>query len=473
MGAGIIRVLILFISMGYAQDSQEVQWSFKSYLQEFLKQDEKFFEAQYNKEVTTGNAQSDFDVFQNTLELQPTYTNTELSTPNGNFFQERSNIEGKITQLLPTGSTLSLSGNKFYDDPNNALGGLDLEYNVFFEQALWQNAFGYGTRSLKKSARARIEEATYAENQALLDSCLNAAEVYLAAYLGQEKKLLSEELLNDSQKALSIARRGYDRRILRKIDFLNARSDFLQVKATNLNAKMNYEQTLSTLLTRVAKFNVKTLPSLSEPNTFFAQMQVPTVFDKEKIESLKRSLASIEADKHSYYAVKSQNRSKVNFGFNGGHSQRLSATGVSAGAFNQNDTDYVQVYLKLELPIVNRTQDGAIDASFYQWQISQVQNQRLEKDLRNQFKQLHVEIEKLESELKISQENQNIKKQQLKEAERLLKVGKINFDDYTNYRDSFFSEKENELDIKSSLWQNKTKLSQFGDNLGPYCRGIM
>jgi outer membrane protein TolC len=451
------------------------QWSFSSYLKEFLEEDENYVRAKLDKKVSESQYLVASDLFQNTLTLQPTYLKTKTLYSDGatpNVEQSRKSLQGGFQQLLPTGTSINFEGTHFLDDVDPFLGGLNKQYNGTIEQSLWRNAFGYGSRSKRASADSNVQGFAHAEEKALLNSCINAAELYLSAYLGQEKRKIRDDAFQDSKKALDIAKRGFNQRLLRKIDYLSARADFLQVQAQQIKAALEQEKSLSTLNIRIARWTTPQLVPLQQPDDFFNSINYPKVFIKDEVPAYKESLAKVESGRYDYYALKSENRTRVNLGLSAGRSTRLGAT-PSSPTFTNTNNDFVQIYLKLELPVINKTQDGNIGASYYQWQKSENEAHLVEKDLRDQFIQLQIEQQRLSKELEFSKENQDIKKQQFEEAKRLLSAGKLDFVDYIRYRDIYLEEKENTLNIKSNLWQSRAKLAQYGNDFGRYCREVI
>lgn len=469
----ILLIYSILLSLGALAETKEPvassQWSFQAYLQQYLQKDEAYLQAQLNTKQTTASNQSFFDLYQNTLTLQPSWNETKQDSSFGVFQQDRFGVEGSINQSTPLGTNISLSAFKFLDDPDPTLGGLDMQYEWSLEQPLWRDSFGVSSRTFRKAAEATIKGASYAEQQSLMENCLEAAKAYLDSFVRQEQKALREQIFSDSQKALSIARRGYNRKVLRKIDFLAARADFLKVKADLLTDRLLYDQAMSAFYTRISTPTASS--NLVDPSSFFAQVPVPKAYDAERVIRLLQSREETQASELNYKATKSNSRSAVNLGVSGRHVETLGATAAAAGSFNQNQTDSIQVFLRFELPLINKTLRGDTQSRFYQWKISQLTQQRLEKDLKIQFRQLHLEQDKVRSEIAITNENEKIKRQQLREADRLLKSGKIEFADYVRYRDSFYLEKQKLITLRSTLWQGAMQLAQYGSQLGSYCRG--
>lgn len=473
-------VIVFFSISTFAEDeswerkSKDVRtaWDFTSYLKEFVDEDESYQKASYDLRIANAQYRVASDLFQSTLTLQPTYLTTKTLYSDGltpNVEQNRKSLVAGLRQSLSLGTQFSFDGTFFLDNVDPHLGGINRQYNASIEQPIWRNAFGLGGRSRRNSADLNQEGASHARDKALLASCISAAETYLSAFLVQEKLKIREEAFKDSQKALDIARRGFDRRLLRKIDFLAAKADFLQVQANKINAKTERDKSLNTLYVRVARWQGFEEAVLTEPAAFFMGLMTPTDFSKEEMPAYQETMAKVTSGRYTYQAAKSENRSLVNLGISGGRSTRVGAT-PSTPAFSATNNDFVQLYLKLELPIVNRTQNGNISSSYYQLQKAEADLRRMEKDLQSQFVELQLQRKKLEEQLKLSTENQQLKKQQFQEAQRLLNVGKIEFVDYIRYRDTYFSERENNLDIKSNLWQSRAKLAQYGSDMGKSCQ---
>jgi hypothetical protein len=186
-GVAILHLLLILfcLSLTFATQAEDLKkpapqnWTFSSYLKEFLEQDENYRRAQLDYKIASAQYSVASDLFQNTLSLQPTYLKTKTLYSDGvtpDVEQSRKSIQGGFRQLFPTGTEINFQGTHFLDDVDPFLGGVNKEYNGFIEQSLWRDAFGYGSRSRRNSAEQGAESAKQAEEKALLVSCINAAE---------------------------------------------------------------------------------------------------------------------------------------------------------------------------------------------------------------------------------------------------------------------------------------------------------
>lgn len=459
---------MLWLHGGFAHGKQ---WDVPTYLNKSLDLDENIKTAKIQRQISQANYESATDTFQNSLEVRPNIYRRELSLPNsttGTLSDSRTGMTFDMKQILPTGSLLGLQGTRFFEKANPKFNGLNSDYKIYFEQALWKNAFGSMYRERRESASFRIQQMATAETRALIESCLSSLELYLNAYLSQEEIKIYQQVYNDGEKANSLAESGYQQKLLRKVDYLNAQSDFFRVKTELVKAKAMYQQRMSLFKTKIIE-EISDDDTLSEPQGYFSQIQPPKVLKIEDVVAYQSAKAKIEAESAAYKAKRSESRSDISLGVASGKTTSVSQ--ATATTFGEAVQDTLEVYLRFRLPIINKTLSADVSNAHYNMQVAEIEKSLLERQIRQQFAQLNIDEKNFNEQIEISQKNQKIKNLQLNEARKLLQVGRIQFEEYVRYRDSYFTEKTNELRLKSSLWQTKAKLAQFDDRIVHYCQG--
>jgi len=467
--AALLGIFVPLISQAQEAKPAALPLTPDDFIKRYLELDEEFQQSGWQKKNAEADLGKARDYFQNTLTLQPTHSKSENSTE-GNVIpyveQSRDSIGGSMTQTLPTGSILGAEGTYYFDDVNPRLPGLNSEYRLYFEQSLWRNSFGSLFRRRVDAAEARVEQFDWGEDRVMLDSCIASVELYLNTYLTQEQSRIAQQVYQDAQKAKKITEQGYDQRVVRKIDYLNSRSDYLRVQTEALQAQTSWEQRMNTFKIKIAAGDASAF-ELKEPDAFFSRIQFnPNLNIAESVHA-REAVARMNADHANYRAVSNESRPQVNLGVS--VARRTSV--IAAGAFLADiQSDQMDIYLKLELPLINRTRRGNIDSAFAQYKISEIERSQVERQLRDDFQKLLLNEKQFTEQIKLSKENQNIKGQQLNEAQKLLRIGRIEFEEYVRYRDSFFDEKVNELQLKTNLWQTRTRLGQYDSSLFQVCR---
>ncbi|MBY0384562.1 TolC family protein [bacterium] len=462
-----IYILILLfpkISMSTALPSLDLA----SYIKKNLLVNEDILQADIRKLISQEKKNRASDVFQNSLTLQPGFYNRDFSSEAGpGFHEERTSVYGLFTQRLPTGSVIGAESTYFLNDVNPTVGGgMNQDYRFYIEQPLWRNSFGSLWRRQQDSANAEVEQMSFSVQATLVDSCITSAENFITAYVSQEESRLYKEAYEVAEKAQQIAQNGYAKSFLRKIDYLNSQSDFLKVKTDTLRTEADFKQKLNTL--RVQSEDENLVQKLNSPQNFFEKTPLVTQMQKEQIYKLQSLNSQVEAQKQQYYAEKNRNRSAVNLGAETRTVKSVSV--VSGSGIVDTQQDISQIYLRLELPIVNKSMRADVATAYNNWQLSEYEKQKQEKLIVDQFYQNLTQFKNREEQLKIAQENIKIKKSQLQEGQKLLKIGRIEFNEYIIYRDSLLNEELGLLRVQAALWQLKARLAQYDSTFLNQCK---
>ena len=90
-----------------------------------------------------------------------------------------------------------------------------------------------------------------------------------------------------------------------------------------------------------------------------------------------------------------------------------------------------------------------------------IQRQNM-KDDQIAFKHLIKKI--MDAKNKVSHINQRLTlfTDQVQESEKLLRNGRIEFEDYLRFRDNFYNERLRWVEQKTQLWSMKVSLLQYG-----------
>lgn len=469
----LLMAMLCFLLSTYASAAQPVSkpLSIQSYLSQFFQKDEDVKEVFLSRQRDLAQNRALTDVFQNQLTLTPDYTSTELDSPlGGSFEQQRWRLSTRFEQQTPYGLGLNLEGAKFFDDPDPAIGGLDQDWTISLEQSLWNNAFGFAARSAQRQFEQRAQELKFTEKQSLQESCVTGAELYINAYVRMKRNEIAQGRLKDAKRALNISESGFRRRLLRKIDVLTARADYVRVESVAVSRKTDFEKSLSELYFRLEE-NPQIQSSLDSPEDFFSEVPRLGAFNAETSYQWLSASASTQAEEQSYLETKSRRRSTVNLGASWNQRQTLGATGNSAGQFNLNEINSLNVFLRVELPLINKTWQGEVASQHLNWQLAQVYERRVKKQISDDFRRLQLDEQQSVKSLELTTKSLGFRKKQLTEAQRLLNAGKIEFNDYIQYRDNYFQEQENQLESLSLFWQSRIRQAQYSDKLGAYCMG--
>ncbi len=445
-----------------------------SYVKKNLLVNEQILQADLQKWISQEKKNRASDVFQNSLTFQPGFYIRDFQSDSGRgFHEERKSLYGLFSQRLPTGSVIGAESTYFLDDVNPSVGGgINNDYRIFIQQPLWRNSFGSLWRRQQESAEAEVKQMDLSIQTTVIDSCVTSAENFINAYVSQEESKLYREAFDVAEKAKKIAENGFARSFLRKIDFLNSQSDFLKVKNEKLRVEAEFQQRLNTLKVQAEDDTLQ--QELASPQTFFDKIPLIEQLQKEQVLKLQSLAAQVEAQKMNYYAEKNRNRSAIDIGAETRHTQSVQAFGQGS-TFGLLDAqqEITQVYLKMELPIINKTIRADVSTAYHNWQLSEFEKQRQEKLIIDQFFQNKTQFKNRSEQLEIAQQNIKIKTSQLQEGLKLLKIGRIEFNEYVIYRDSLLNEQLNLLKVQAQLWQIRARLAQYDSTFLNQCKDTL
>ena len=115
----------------------------------------------------------------------------------------------------------------FYTDPNLTEAGHQLGAGVEYALPMLRNAQGK-MWALETAWREVEQQATETDSDAFfLERCAIGAEMYLVAYYLQEQTRIWEDLLVHKEKTYDRTKADYNRRMLPRLDYLTAKSDWL------------------------------------------------------------------------------------------------------------------------------------------------------------------------------------------------------------------------------------------------------
>ncbi len=440
------------------------------YIRKNLLVNEQILQAEIQKKISQEKNNRVSDVYQNALTLQPGLYIRDFKSDSGQaFHEERSSLYGSMTQRLPTGSLLGVESTYFLDDVNTTVGGgMNSDYRFYIEQPLWRNSFGSLWRRQQESAEAEVRQMDLTLQTIVIDGCIASAENFINAYVSQQEFRLMDQAFEVAEKAKKVAETGFRQSFLRKIDYLNSQSDYLKVKNDRLRVRAELEQRLNTLKVQVEEELV--VSELSNPSGFFEKIPLISQIQKEQILKLQSLAAQIEAQRFQYYAEKNRARSAVDLGAETRRTQSLQASNTGLLDAQQEVT---QIYLRLQLPLINKTLKADVATAHHNWQMSEFEKQKQEKLIIDQFFQNLTQFKNRQDQLQIASENVKIKQTQLQEANKLLRIGRIEFNDYVIYRDSLLNEELGLLRIQAALWQLKTRLAQYDTTFLKQCKDTL
>ena len=392
------------------------------------------------------------DLFQTSLGLSYSKSETQREYESLNIEGYESSpayMEAKIQQGFSWGGSFSFNSRKYTQNSQSSYLDVDTNYNFTLSQSLWRNALGSKDKNIVEGAQQNYKMQKIEKQYNDLITCTEVINDYLQAFKLQEQLNIYKEKHEGAKQALAQSEKHYLRRLIRKIDLLSAQADIKQSELQYLDQKTEYSLAYNKL-----KFS-KPIDKLLEPK--FTEM-----FDTEPLTTYTESLSLKQTEikiLSDWAAVKlAREDKKVDI-------QLQLSMGENQGEL-VNEDGYKDRYLLLSLNMEwlanGKTYDENLNQALMQHRITVLKQRQNMKDDQIAFKHLIKKI--MDAKNKVSHINQRLTlfTDQVQESEKLLRNGRIEFEDYLRFRDNFYNERLRWVEQKTQLWSMKVSLLQYG-----------
>lgn len=448
-GNRFVNRLIATIVFVYAPLHQLFAMPQSQFVKHYLLHSEDAQKTKTKLEMAYGHFEKQSAIITTTLGVSPSYKEEKskyYSSPT--VTADGLNLSTRLDQTTSFGLNASLEYSKFYekDIPTDS-------YKVTFSEPLFRNAFGKADRLKKQAATAEYESAKLIFENEWIKTCGRAHLLYVTAVTKKMESDILKESLSIAKKALATTESNFKKKLVRKIDYESARADYLSLED---------EKTQKDIEADTAMANLK---SYWPENSPFEVVSIdPISIDESALQKLTPIHIQIQSQKNIQAQALSDaalSRSKTDF--------RLELT---MGESNQGNPTYsptdsqetwYQIGFKTEWPVWDKRYNGERRSA---------RNQKLhaEAEFKETLKSSPIRVDSLRSNLiqildSIGRNAKRIelRKAQVIEALRLLKLGRIEFEDYIRFRDSELRERIQSQNLELSKW---TALINLGAETG-------
>ena len=363
--------------------------------------------------------------------------------------------QATVSQSTAYGLTAAFTATFLEDDDRDATES----FSVSLEQELWNNAFGGADRAGLKAAEKTYEADLLEADLKAFEACDQAYDVYFTTWRAQEKLRILKDVLKLADQSFKITRRNFRRKLIRRIDFESANVDYLGVQDRVLDAENEFNRE-SENFKRYSKLGEKLSYSFQPANSRNSKKLLVADVSRLQYEALEL-LKNKE---------KSENRSEVNLFADADFTESPS----SLSSTNTTETETYLIGLRFDFPWLDPVpsstyKSAAADAMRAEqvWRKLQ-QDQKVEVDYLNK---LLVETQK---NLERQQERLKLRVSQVKQANKLLGSGKLEFDDYLRYRNGELEERLRGLDLVKRYWDTRLDILQAtGDGAEKLCSNFI
>jgi len=370
-------------------------------------------------------------------------------------------IEAGVRSQDPVGGALRVSANgRVLSEPALSDGGHRAGLQASYTLPLWRN-LGGELYALETTRLSRVEEARAAEVEARrLDRCVSAIELYLSAYVLQEHAAVWEELLAHKERTYKRTARDYGRKMVQRLDFLTAKSDWLAARQRHAAFEGRRRQAFAVLDTYLSAAEV----SLASPEPFFVSAgDPPAEGDKSAFEKHPVVLVldqEVEALRAETRLSRRRYLPEISLVPTLG-AQYLSHMLVAqpgGSAYVPLGNAFASLGLLFELPLIEPNRD--FERALLGRRQQQLLSQRSEavRFLDERARGAREAIGAVDARLELTEEKvENIRKQ-IAEAGAMYGSGRLEFQDYLQHWAFLEEARFERLNLLYSRWRAQTAL---------------
>lgn len=469
---------IIVLSISLSSACAETQLSIEDYLKLYLQYDESFqlrvedskdgqqdlelaedfYQSEFNFRAERSEKETDFPVF-----------------PAQNFEENRNNLTGTYTQNFKWGMQAEFQGRRFIGKSNPALGSIDEEYNISLSQSLWKNPLGKLSLTKQKKRQLQWEGLKIQEKIQLAQSCQNGLGLYLDAWAAEESYKIVKEMEDVSKKALKAADMAFQKRLMREIDLLSAQTDRIDARELSSRSAAERDQSFLALINyskQLGQGKLKsedlTYPRLSLPLEFLEEDL--SYFSPEKSFQVMAQDKAMQAAQLNTQQVQREQRSDVSFGV----SLARREGDVNIGAVV---TDYKEetalVFLEMDWPVIDKSREARKVKARVQQKKAELNRRQTQREVLEKFHKLRTRRRELLKQVEMAYEKVEVSQKQVEQAMRLVKTGKIEFEDFARFRKGLLQARISTVELRQQLVKEQAQLAMLGPGLLNRCKELL
>lgn len=426
-----------------SKKTNEKVWTLETYVAEVLQSDEHLKEVQ-NKSLS----------LQSNYKIPQIQSKTQLSLrPSWNKEFQFKGLTSAITQTLPTGTSFEISETEYFIPYHTNLGAYDRSLTGSITQDLLRNFLGRNQKWIQKSAELKV----LAEKNLLkfenLKICTQAVNTYLDLYQKQEQVKLYKQIETDSKKSLNLIKRLYRQRLINKIDFLSAQTDFIETQKTVRDLELAYTSSQ----TEASKYISKPIKKIKEPDKIELLEENNENFD---IESSKFKKEASILDAH---IAKNALLPSLKLG--------IETTRFYQSVGQLHDDEFT-IALTMDIPVFRKDLklESEKQNAYLESQKALLNKKKVNSDSRIQI--LKSNLKRLEEKYDSQIQQIKLQKKKLIESRRLLRAGKMEYERYTQRRDELFRLEAHQYELSSEKISTLLNLSIETGSTPKLCSGI-
>lgn len=475
-----MRSLMIFTCLVFSFHSLAGDLTLENYLALFLSQDESLKISKWQTESLGQDQKITADLYASEFHFRAHRNERETIFPafsSQDFSENRNGLTGRYTQNLSWGMQATIEGTHYSGASNPSLGAIDEEYELRLSQSLWKNPFG-ALSSTRQIRVTKLKEASELEDRAqLVSSCQKGIDYYLNARAAQLSFEIVQEMEQTSTRALNAASNAYQKKLMREIDFLTAKSEKIQAEDQTVQAR-NFRDQSMMLLINFSKekgaegivLSQAAFPKLQESDHFFTDLQVTDSKAVLESYSLLALNKQVESAQDYLQQVKFEQRTDILLGVSLG--RRKGDVNIGAQVTDYED-ETAMFFVEMDWPVFNKSKSGQIQKASLELSKNRTQAQQTQRNLWQSFHQLNLNQEKLAQQIALAEQKVEIYQKQVNQAVRLIDTGRIEMEDFQRYYQRLLQERLALIDYQRKKHSEKAMLSQLGSSLYESCRKLL
>jgi len=426
-----------------------------TYIQVFLKSDPRLGISQAALKVSRIEESRAGDTTASHFTYSPAYTYTRDRGLGGSSSLDDRYLSQSLgyTRITRAGTALDAEAGH-NNDSSTIYGAKQDAYSakLSLSKPLLQNRSGR-LRTLDQRAKGLSREsAERAHEDAALARRLAAAELFTRAYTAEKKVEVFAELLENMRRVWEQTREDYAKKLIAKLDYLSVQSNWYEMRGTHARIEAERRQ-------RFQQLNLYT-PSawtagLASPGPYFDARPVPEEPDFSAHPSVQAAARKADALRAQNTFIAERGADELSLDASAGYTHTSNPL-----SYSPRDKDAWKAKAGFRYAF------GGLDpATSHDLQANEarVESALLEKEealriLKEAWRLRRTEHDEAAELLRLNEEKLAVYENQIAEAFRKFKQGRLEFQDYLQHWDRFENAKLSGLDLRQKLWSARLDL---------------
>ncbi len=365
----------------------------------------------------------------------------------------------ELSQQTPWGTEFKVENWEVADQNYSMLGTVSSKWNASVSQSLWKNAFGRSLRFQEQYYNLLYESHQLDRQRQNKNTCLLAAVHYAETYEKHQLYQIYLQVEKSAKDTFSYIQGFYKKKQINHLNYLSAESDFIDIQKKTLEAEKNYLERILVLAEHVS-CDIDRSTIFSDPSPYFSSFPEVDNGDFKTTEQWKTFVKKKEALDEKI--KKTMDDSRFDLSFDMGFSRSKGKT-VYNGELESYGNDQLEFSINLVFPFFESSLDDKIQIARVEKQLVELEADKNLKEWERNYKQAFSDLIRFKKLVQLSIQRESLLKKKQNEAEKRLKSGRMEYEDYVVHRDAYLHERMNLVRYQFQIWKQKIILAQVLD----------